>query len=422
MSTEYLGTGLFALAVLHTLLAGRFRTLAKKYPNGSLPENFFHLLGEVEVVFGLWASILFISLIFLNGQAAAIEYVETRNYTEALFVFVIMAIAATRPILEAASRLLATVAKGLEKLLHLTRGEAELFCILFLGPIAGSGITEPAAMTVCALLLKEKFFRGSELSEKLKYALIGVLFVNVSIGGVLTHFAAPPVLMVAEPWGWNTPYLFTHFGWRAIGACFVNAAAVVFFFRQEIKRHVLPIAKKKKSPLALILCHFVFLLAVILTSHHSPVFLGVFFFFLGFFTATREYQSELKVKESLLVAYFLAGLVVLGGLQGWWLSPLLKSLGATPLFFSSIALTSFTDNAALTYLGTLVEGTEEFFRYALVAGAVVGGGLTVIANAPNPVGFSILQDQFKDGSIRAGTLFTAALLPTLVAIFWFWAL
>ena len=51
----------------------------------------------------------------------------------------------------------------------------------------------------------------------------------------------------------------------------------------------------------------------------------------------------------------------------------------------------------------------------LVAGSVTGGGLTVIANAPNPAGFSILKGCFSDGSISPLRLLGAASIPTLVA-------
>ncbi len=117
-----------------------------------------------------------------------------------------------------------------------------------------------------------------------------------------------------------------------------------------------------------------------------------------------------------MVAFFLAGLVVIGGMQKWWLQPALSSLSPTVLYYGSTALTAITDNAALTYLGSLVDGTAADFKFALVAGAVTGGGLTVIANAPNPAGFALLRDSFEDGAISALWLFVAALPPTLVAI------
>jgi Na+/H+ antiporter NhaD/arsenite permease-like protein len=117
----------------------------------------------------------------------------------------------------------------------------------------------------------------------------------------------------------------------------------------------------------------------------------------------------------LLVAFFLAGLVVLGGLQQWWLEPVLMSLDANAVFFGATALTAITDNAALTYLGSLVEGLSDEFKVALVAGAVTGGGLTVIANAPNPAGVSILRSKFDNNSVHPVGLLLGALPPTIVA-------
>jgi Na+/H+ antiporter NhaD/arsenite permease-like protein len=67
-------------------------------------------------------------------------------------------------------------------------------------------------------------------------------------------------------------------------------------------------------------------------------------------------------------------------------------------------------------LGSLVEGTTQEFRIALVAGAVTGGGLTVIANAPNPAGLSILKEYFTGKVVNPTYLFVAALIPTLVAV------
>jgi Na+/H+ antiporter NhaD/arsenite permease-like protein len=123
-----------------------------------------------------------------------------------------------------------------------------------------------------------------------------------------------------------------------------------------------------------------------------------------------------------MVAFFLAGLVTLGGQQQWWLQELLMGMDTRSVYFGATALTAVTDNAALTYLGSLVEGLSDEFKYALVAGAVSGGGLTVIANAPNPAGFSILKGHFPNESVRAPLLLLAALPPTLVVILFFYGL
>src|SRR5512147_2342139 len=161
---------------------------------------------------------------------------------------------------------------------------------------------------------------------------------------------------------------------------------------------------------------------VVAFAHHPDVFFGIFVLFLGVVTATREYQEPLKLREGLLVGFFLAGLVTLGSLQAYWLKPLIERLSGSALFFGATGLTAITDNAALTYLGSLVEGISDELKYALVAGAVAGGGLTVIANAPNPAGVGILQDAhvFKDEGISPLGLFLGALPPTAIAIICFW--
>ena len=88
----------------------------------------------------------------------------------------------------------------------------------------------------------------------------------------------------------------------------------------------------------------------------------------------------------------------------------------------STALTGIIDNAALTYLGSQVSGLGESIKYSLVAGAVTGGGLTIIANAPNPAGFSILKEFFGKEGISPFMLLVAALIPTLIAGLCFWTL
>jgi hypothetical protein len=91
----------------------------------------------------------------------------------------------------------------------------------------------------------------------------------------------------------------------------------------------------------------------------------------------------------------------------------LKRLDEFPLFVGATILTAFNDNAAITYLATLVPGFTEALKYSVVAGAVTGGGLTVIANAPNPAGQAILQRFFPDGISPMGLLL-GAILPTAI--------
>jgi Na+/H+ antiporter NhaD/arsenite permease-like protein len=120
----------------------------------------------------------------------------------------------------------------------------------------------------------------------------------------------------------------------------------------------------------------------------------------------------------LLVGFFLGGLVIHGGLQGWWIAPFLGALGEVPLMFSSTILTAFNDNAAITFLSTLVPGFTRGLKYAVVAGAVAGGGLTVIANAPNPAGQAILKGHFENG-IAPIRLLMGAIIPTIIMVLCF---
>ena len=271
-------------------------------------------------------------------------------------------------------------------------------------------------MTLAALMLRDTLF-NKEIPIRLKYATIGVLFVNISIGGTLTPIAAPPVLMVAAKWNWDIGFMLANFGWKAALAVVVNALAVTWLFRHELE-HVSQKndAAVSKIPLLVVSIHLMFLTLVVLFAHHSVAFMGIFLFFLGFTHAYQQYQNPLILREALLVAFFLAGLVVLGGQQQWWLQPLLMDMDDHAVYFGAILLTAVTDNAALTYLGSLVEGLSEEFKVSLVAGAVTGGGLTVIANAPNPAGFSILKSKFDEQSIHPLGLLIAALPPTLVTI------
>jgi Putative Na+/H+ antiporter len=408
-ATQLVATVIFAIAVLHTFSTRFFEHLAHVQPRHA---GLWHLLGEVEVVFGFWALVLLLFLAIHAGPDQALAYLESQKFTEPAFIFVVMVIAASRPILDFSGAILLWIARALP----LKLATAYYFTLLFIGPLLGSFITEPAAMTLVALLLRERYF-GPETSRAFKYATLGVLFVNVSIGGTLTPFAAPPVLMVADRWGWDLGFVIQTFGWKAAIAVATNAAGATIFHQSFLNK--LPTDSTSLAcldvPRPVIAVHLLFLVAVVVASHHVLVFGGLFLFFLGFTDAYRQYQNPLILREGLLVAFFLAGLVVLGGMQGWWLQPLLSGMSPNILFFGATLLTAVTDNAALTYLGSLVEGISPAAKYALVAGAVTGGGLTVIANAPNPAGFAILKGTFDDGAISPLWLAIAATPPTIVA-------
>jgi Na+/H+ antiporter NhaD/arsenite permease-like protein len=264
------------------------------------------------------------------------------------------------------------------------------------------------------------------------YATLGALFVNVSIGGTLTHFAAPPVVMVASKWEIDTLYMLQHFGWKAVLSILLINSLYFVLFKKEFAQLNAKADQKKSTadsdetiPTWITLVHLAFMAWTVFNLHYPPLVIGGFLFFLAFVTATEHFQYQVGLRSPLLVGFFLAALVTHGGFQSWWLAPLLSGLGELPLFFGATVLTSFNDNAAITYLASLVPAFDPHYatdhirahalQYAVLTGAVTGGGLTVIANAPNPAGQSILQKYFTNGISPLGLLL-GALPPTIIVI------
>ena len=433
-------TTIFLIAIVHTFVSSRFTHRAHLLQQAaderarqagrpirpSVGAEVFHFLGEIEVVFGLWAIVLVAAIVLMHDWPTASHYLnESVTYTEPMFVVVIMALAASRPIVILAETTLRQVAR-----LGGGTPAAWWFTILTIGPMLGSFITEPAAMTICALLLARQFY-DLEPSARLKLATIGLLFVNVSIGGTLTHFAAPPVLMVARTWEWTTPFMLSHFGWRAFMAVLASNALYYVVFRGEFRQlagrgaapdidtpddesatALLPV------PAWLTVVHVAFMAWTVFNAHYPVLFIGGLLFFLGFVKATSPYQGRLELRAPMLVGFFLAGLVIHGGLQAWWIAPVLASLSETPLFLGATILTAFNDNALITYLATLVPNLSDSLKIAVVEGAVTGGGLTIIANAPNPAGHALLA-RFFGGSVPPLGLVLAAVPPTILAMVFF---
>ncbi len=533
-----IATLIFLCAIIHTFLTSKFMVIAHKWEHaqdqkikkGLADKNsvdhgaeLFHFLGEVEVVFGLWVIALAGAIFLFHDWQTLINYIaHDVNFVEAEFVVVIMTLASTRPILKLAESIMWKIANLLKGTLI-----AWWFTILTVGPILGSLITEPAAMTISALLLANKFYDLGP-SGKLKYATIGLLFVNISVGGTLSNFAAPPVLMVANPWNWDMSFMVIHFGWKAISGIIISNMAYYFIFRKEFQklqekftlklikdeiqqkylkrreldaefykieaaaaeelgftqtvdqrlneliekiknrladrlrdRHLSSIVKEgldkslvreafeqrfeeirlremRKSlpgllpenerppfkdpewdnrddpvPAWVTLVHVFFMIWTIVNAHYPELFIPGLLFLLGFSQVTAPFQNRIDLKPALLVGFFLGGLVIHGGVQGWWIEPVLGNLAEIPLMLSATILTAFNDNAAITFLSTLVPNFTDALKYAVVAGAVAGGGLTVIANAPNPAGLSILKKYFDNEVSPAGIL-KFALLPTIL--------
>jgi len=449
---------IFLIAILHTFMANKLTAKAHliheehdermKAAGASEEEikhdipfkaELFHFLGEVEVVFGIWViALLFVTMGFFDWTTFKNYMVYDRVYIEPMFVVVIMAIASTRPVVKFAEQLL-----GLAAGLGGHSKAAWWFSILLIAPLLGSFITEPAAITIAALLLASQFYKYKP-SSGFAYATIGLLFVNISVGGTLTHFAAPPVLMVAAPWDWSMGFMAANFGWKAALGILISNVLYFIIFRGQFAKmgkqddieasanFDTPEVQKLKPgqmsheefeamwaeretpiPWWITLVHLCFLAWTVFNAHYPVMFISGMLFFLGFMSLTATHQNKVELKGPIMVGFFLGGLITHGGLQAWWIAPVLGSLAELPLMLTATILTAFNDNAAITYLATLVPNLAPVSKYAVVAGAVTGGGLTVIANAPNPAGQSILGRFFEHGVNPLGLLL-GALVPTII--------
>ncbi|MDR2030624.1 MAG: putative Na+/H+ antiporter [Puniceicoccales bacterium] len=412
-------SALFLGAIVHTFLASRIGRVAERMAQrGDSPflATICHYLGEVETIFGIWVIPVAVTMGIRFGWHNFTSYLQKVSYNEPMFVIVIMAMAATRPVIGCAERLLGFFAK-------IGRGTpaAWWFSILLVAPLLGSFLTEPAAITIAALLLAKKFY-DHKPSQRLAYATIGLLFVNVSVGGALSHFAAPPILMVASLWHWDMVWVLRHFGPPVLVGITLSTVTYACLFRHEL--HSMAAAAhptrptshdQRGAPFWVTAVHLLFIGWTVFNLHTPQVFWFSFLVFLAFMRATAAHQSPLRFREPLLVGFFLAGLVTHGGLQEWWIAPLLQDLSARTLFLGSALLSTFNDNAAVTYLTALVPKFMDnpALQYAVVSGALTGGGLTLIANAPNPAGQSLLQRYFR-GGIAPLKLFFAAAIPTLI--------
>ena len=421
-------TAMFLLSIVHAFFYGEFLYLSNRIKvSGDHAKNFrevairfLRFLSEVEIIFALWLIPLFIGYTYYYGWDSLTHYLDDMAYqkerfAEPVFVLVIMSISATRPIVDFASGAIEHIAKFGGNTVR-----AWWCCILFVGSLLGSFITEPAAITICAMLLCEHFFKYKP-SEKFKYATLGLLLVAISIGGTLTPFAAPPVLMVKKAWNWDFAFMLSTFAWKSALVIAVSILLYGFIFRKEFKKlqerkeaQSGDVELREKSPGWLIACHLAFLVSSILIMHYTVLIVFLFFMFLALLKITMPFQDKFSVENPLLVCIFLASLVIHGSFQGWWIGPVLGSLDEAAVFLGSIVLTSFNDNAAITYLATLAPDFTDSAKYLIVAGAVTGGGLTLIANAPNLAGASILKPHFGN-AISPLHLFLGAIIPTSIA-------
>lgn len=415
-SLKVLSSLIFFLAIIHTFLVSKFAIVAKKFPSHSFAYKILYIFSEIELVFIFWSFVFSVLLLIFYPYSYFVHSFSELSFHEPFFVFGIVVVSASRPILNLAKWLIEFIAQSLP----FSPIQNQFFTILFFGPLLGSLITEPAAMTVVSLLISDHF-KKKKFSKQFRYAVLAILLLSISIGGTLTHFAAPPIIMVSIPWELTTSKMFWRFGYKAILTNFVLVTSFLIFFKHEMnyKTH-----NKTENHFRIGFIEtsiFILLGLCILFAHRIEVMFLIMLFFYALSFFYKERIGQLNSKNALFISLFLIGLMFLGQTQKWWLITVLTKFHDWQLYLATASLTAVIDNAALTYLGSLTPISSSG-QFAMLAGAVVGGGLTVMANAPNPIAFNILKSYFEEQEIDGVLLFKWSILPTTIAILVFWLL
>ena len=376
----------------------------------------WYFLGEVEIIFGLWCIPLFLALTYTHGWLTVTNYVNSRDYGEAIYIIVVLAFASTYPIIRLAE-------KGLGKLAALGGGSPLAWWVVLLsvGTLLGALIKETVAMTILAVLIGRHFFVQGP-SSKLAYATLALACVNISAAGMLTSFGSSSTYIVAKAWGWDTSYMFAHFGWKALLGIVLANLTYYGFFKEEFKK--MAVVKKHhfelvdlplETPLWISWVHILFLIWLIYNGQTPLIAAGSFILFLGFYRATVPYQSYMDLRQPLLVGFFIASLIVMSGLQVWWIVPIIESLTAGSALLVSLAISAVTHNASSTLLYAQIPHLSDTLKYVLFTGTAAAGGLTIMANGPNLIAYSILE-RFFNYNVSFVRFFLFALIPTLIVV------
>jgi hypothetical protein len=416
-----IATIIFACAICHTFFSHRLYLIAKSYEMKRLSYaqkfaiEILRFLSEVEVIFGIWVVPLLAIMAFMLDWQSVLQYLNTLSFTQPLFVSCLLVMASSVPIVHFVEKMLTKVA-----ILNNGSIAAWWLVILTLGPLMGSLLKETVAITLSVAILCDRFFRYKP-SAHLAYATLAILFVNTSIGSLLTNFGSGAIVMIAKEWKWDSYFMFTNFGWKAILAILIINISALRYFRKEFQllhaqAKIKRLSKQKQRngiPGWVTLITFIFLFWMISQSDQPVIFVGSLLLFLGFYQAAFP-KERLESGPAMMVLFFLSALVIHGTLQYWWVADLLKSFPDKMIFPIGVFLSAFNHNALITYLASHVEGFSDQAKYNLVSGVISGGGLTILGNAPNFAAFAIASSYFTEG-LSPFRLFLYSVPPSFVA-------
>lgn len=412
----------FFLAIVHALSTRYLAELADKLERkkstkidlGVFPRSFrielVRFLSETEVVFGLWVIPQLIAMTYFYNWNHVLEFLDGLHFVEPLYVATVLIVILSRPIEE-------IIEQTFGALSRIDKGSCRIWwwLALTLGPLLGSVLKETSAMLISCAILADRFFTAKP-STRFKYVTFALLLVNVSLGGALTNFGSSSILMVRDTWGWTSSFVFNSFGIPVLLSIFTLNFIVYLFFRKELQKLELPISEYESGTpcqLWVKLAYVAILAWIIFHGNYPVVFIGTLVLFVGLHQAIFGKKEELKLRPGIMIGFFLAGLIIHGTLQEWWVSPLFRHCSEQGLFPLSVVLSAFNQNALVTYMALHVQAFNDLDKYYIVAGSLLGGGLTLFGNSPNFAAFSILRPFFPRG-ISLFKVFAIALCFVLI--------
>ncbi len=423
-------TFLFFCAVFHTFLTPSLAKIYQEYQHKKMvfPERWkrylllgecFRLLSKIELVFIFWAVPLFFLFLWCEGYKVTMGYFNSRNYLSALFIMVMLILLESKPIEYFSECVFSTIAK-----IGRQSPKCWWWTLMIAAPLSSFFLKETGAMIIASTLLVKHFYRLFP-STKFGYATMGLLFSNISISGLLSAFSSRALFMILPSVKWGNTMILQHFCWKAVLAILISTSVCYWIFRKEFDSFpaVSVSAKAKERIPKWVICTHIGFVAALMILQSEPLFMGALFvFYLAFQNFTVFYQHSINLAKIAFVGLFFVGLVVFGGLQEWWVLEVMHRMSDFGYLITAYILSISLDNALVNYIVHNLPVATDCYLYLVLSGCMSAGGLTLIANMPNIVGYLILKPSFPSSSFSLGWLFLAALGPSCISVLIFWLL
>ncbi|WP_348663117.1 putative Na+/H+ antiporter [Chlamydia vaughanii] len=422
---------LFFCSILHTFLTPWLYSQCQlcQHKKMIFPERwkkylwlseFYRLVSRVELVFVLWAAPLFLWFLYSEGYKVTMGYFNSRNYVFSLFIVIMLILLESRPIVYFSERIFSNIAK-----IGRQSPRCWWWTLMIACPLSSIFLKETGAMIIAATLLARNFYKFSP-SPRFAYATMGLLFSNISIGGLTSGLSSRALFIILPSVRWGNSFILKYFCWKSIIAMLISTTIYYLIFRKEFdnfpKVVTNPSMMNERVPKWIICVHIILVGSVIFARSIPLLMAAILIFYLGFQKFTIFYQHSIRTAKVCFVGLFYAGLVIFGELQEWWVLEIMHRMSDFGYLITSYTLSIFLDNALVNYLVHNLPVATDCFLYLVIAGCMSAGGLTIISNMPNIVGYLIIRPTFPSSSVSLGWLFLSALGPSIISLMTFWIL